>query len=193
MKDRKIAWERWADEILEDDNVDMLEDIDDDEENNDEIMRIEGMIAMPMPMTIRTPLGEYSPVESMSPSNMFDCWICHTNFDITEADKSALDLVEGVEALKIMSRYRFFIGIGKMFSLTEVRPLVEIALGVNKYNVISQLISEISGKKRWAIGIYGDGTCKSITSDSDSDEAYNSKLVDMRISGVINILTSDEV
>jgi hypothetical protein len=55
----------------------------------------------------------------------FDCWIGHTNFDITNKTKQILDQVEGVEVLKIFSRYRFFIGIGKMFDFKDVRSTIE--------------------------------------------------------------------
>ena len=54
-----------------------------------------------------------------------DCWVGHTNFDITPKVKKILDAVEGVEILKICSRYRFFIGVGKMFNFKNVRKEVE--------------------------------------------------------------------
>lgn len=55
----------------------------------------------------------------------FDCWIGHTNFDITPAIKDILNTVPGIELLKICSRYRFFIGIGKMFDFKNVRQQIE--------------------------------------------------------------------
>ena len=55
----------------------------------------------------------------------FDCWMGHTNFDITEDIKNELDSTEGVEVLKICSRYRFFVGIGKMFDFKDVRKIIE--------------------------------------------------------------------
>jgi hypothetical protein len=55
----------------------------------------------------------------------FDCWVGHTNFDITPKVKNILNSVEGVEVLKICSRYRFFIGVGKMFKFKDVRKEVE--------------------------------------------------------------------
>ena len=55
----------------------------------------------------------------------FDCWIAHTNFDITEKIKKTLDNIDGVEILKVMSRYRFFIGVGKMFKFQHVRGTIE--------------------------------------------------------------------
>ena len=55
----------------------------------------------------------------------FDCWVGHTNFDITPDTFNMLNQVEGVELLKIVSRYRFFIGIGKMFKFKNVREDLE--------------------------------------------------------------------
>ena len=58
-------------------------------------------------------------------SSIFDCWVGHTNFNITNEVKNKLDSTEGVELLKICSRYRFFIGIGQMFNFQEVRKNIE--------------------------------------------------------------------
>ena len=58
----------------------------------------------------------------------FDCWIAHTNFNLTENIKDKLDQIEGVEMLKIFSRYRFLIGVGRMFSFSDVRKNIESIL-----------------------------------------------------------------
>lgn len=58
----------------------------------------------------------------------FDCWVGHTNFDITKETRNILNQTEGVELLKVLSRYRFFIGIGKMFDFKEVRKSIENSL-----------------------------------------------------------------
>jgi len=55
----------------------------------------------------------------------FDCWIAHTNFNLTENIKNELDGVEGVELLKVFSRYRFLVGVGRMFDFKEVRREIE--------------------------------------------------------------------
>ena len=39
--------------------------------------------------------------------------------------KDKLNIIPGVEVLKILSRYRFFVGIGKLFDFTEVRKNIE--------------------------------------------------------------------
>ncbi len=55
----------------------------------------------------------------------FDCWIGHTNFNITEEVKDKINKTEGVEILKIYSRYRFFVGVGRMFDFKDVRKNIE--------------------------------------------------------------------
>ena len=64
-------------------------------------------------------------IEDISMLNDFECWMGHTNFDITPEIKNKLDTIKGVELLKICSRYRFFIGIGKMFEFSDVRKEIE--------------------------------------------------------------------
>ena len=64
-------------------------------------------------------------LEDITMLTNFECWMGHTNFDITETIKTTLDKTEGIELLKICSRYRFFIGIGKMFEFKNVRKLIE--------------------------------------------------------------------
>ena len=44
---------------------------------------------------------------------------------ITKKIKDTLNAAEGVEILKINSRYRFFIGVGKMFDFKDVRTNIE--------------------------------------------------------------------
>lgn len=55
----------------------------------------------------------------------YDCWVGHTNFDITKDIQSILDKIDGIEVLKVCSRYRFFIGVGRMFEFKNVRNLIE--------------------------------------------------------------------
>ena len=55
----------------------------------------------------------------------FDCWVGHTNFDITPSVFKTLNKTMGVEVLKVCSRYRFFLGVGKMFDFKEVRKEIE--------------------------------------------------------------------
>lgn len=64
-------------------------------------------------------------IEDMALLSAYECWLGHTTFDITPDIKTQLDKIDGVEMLKICSRYRFFIGIGRMFNFKEVRKQIE--------------------------------------------------------------------
>lgn len=67
-------------------------------------------------------------LDNISMASNFDCWMGHTNFNITQDTLDNLNKMEGVEILKICSRYRFFIGIGRMFDFKEVRQSIEDSL-----------------------------------------------------------------
>lgn len=64
-------------------------------------------------------------IEDITMLSNFDCWMAHTNFDVTNRIKDELNTTEGIELLKVCSRYRFFIGIGKMFKFSDVRKNIE--------------------------------------------------------------------
>ena len=64
-------------------------------------------------------------INEVSMLTNFDCWVGHTNFNLSKKIVSELERIEGVELLRICSRYRFFIGIGKMFDFKAVRKNIE--------------------------------------------------------------------
>lgn len=119
---KTIIAQRIADEDIEEeeildeeDSID-LETYEEDEEESS-VKNILGPSAM-LPLTPQL-------IEDISLISNFDCWIGHTNFDLTHSIKDKLDKIAGVEVLKVWSRYRFFIGIGKMFDFTDVRNNIE--------------------------------------------------------------------
>ena len=68
-------------------------------------------------------------------ASSFDCWLGHTNFNLTEEIKENLNKIDGIEVLKICSRYRFFVGFGKMFDFSDVRKNIENRI-LNKGEII---------------------------------------------------------
>ena len=58
----------------------------------------------------------------------FDCWMGHVNFNLTNEIKKKLSRQDGVEILKVCSRYRFFVGVGRMFNFRDVRQGIEKTL-----------------------------------------------------------------
>lgn len=97
-------------------------DEDEDSDNYEDIMQDKKKFVPPF-----LPLNNQI-IDDISMLTSFDCWIGHTNFDLTPSIKTMLDSIPGIELLKIYSRYRFFIGIGKMFEFTEVRKIIEDSL-----------------------------------------------------------------
>jgi len=83
----------------------------------------EAPLIIPIPVPIPADLAE-----EITLINNFDCWMAHTNFNITTNVKEQINKIDGVEILKIYSRYRFFIGVGSMFSIGDVRVKIEQAL-----------------------------------------------------------------
>ena len=122
---RKIGWQKYEDVIQSEmyspmANIlfdDLASDIDEDEYD-------EGREA-PEQEALFLPKNFYETISLMS---RFDCWIGHTNFNITTSIKNKLNEVDGIEVLNVTSRYRFFIGIGKMFNFSDVRKNIEKAI-----------------------------------------------------------------
>lgn len=135
MKKYKIGWQKYEDVIEQQVSSPAMKNLmknmlmnhstrHDDEEDYeeseiDEIGSDDGSNDMLM-----IPLSEKI-VNELSIASSFDCWMAHTNFDITFNIKDKLNTIPGVEILKIFSRYRFFIGIGKMFNFKDVRSVIE--------------------------------------------------------------------
>lgn len=139
---KKIGWQKYEDVIesqiksplatmlinsfLEEMEVEDLESTEEKEESTNPLM-----MAIPESLS--------SEIQLLT---NFDCWIGHTNFNLTEEIKNHLNRIEGVEVLKICSRYRFFIGIGKMFDFKQVRKDIENKL------MLKETVYVDSGKRK---------------------------------------------
>ena len=91
----------------------------------EELEQMERLIEQDMSQTSEMINIPESLANEISLATNFDCWISHTNFNLTESIKNELDQIEGVEMLKIFSRYRFLIGVGRMFNFSDVRQEIE--------------------------------------------------------------------
>ena len=61
-------------------------------------------------------------------------WIVHTRTDLSRSLYSKIDEIEGIETLDIFSRYRFRIGIGKLFDANKVKHAVQQAVSDHVQN-----------------------------------------------------------
>lgn len=84
------------------------------------------LLSEPTHEVVFTPVGIYYKESPKRPSTMWQCFMCYTDYDI--ATNSYVDIVgnvEGVEALKILGKYTFFVGIGKLFNAEKVRGKID--------------------------------------------------------------------
>jgi hypothetical protein len=137
---KKIGWQKYEDYIekqlscpilqniiqnmIPEEEEDILGEEDDDDEDEsyeDEDNKKDMMSSALHKMLPLTP----QVIDDISMLANFDCWIGHTNFDITPRIKNKLNKMPGIEILKIFSRYRFFVGIGQMFDFQNIRHDIE--------------------------------------------------------------------
>lgn len=75
---------------------------------------------------IREELGldEDEEIHVSRPKNVDECWVGHTNFDVALVAKDIKN-IDGVDAFTQMSRHRFVVGVGKLFTFTDIRKIIE--------------------------------------------------------------------
>tara|TARA_R110002020_G_scaffold216352_1_gene423886 strand:+ start:807 stop:1409 length:603 start_codon:yes stop_codon:yes gene_type:complete len=177
---RKIAWEKWDTDLLEQEMIDDVIETS-DEEDIDLIEEALDLMSK-IPKLVTTPAGVFQMHDKMNVLNQFDCWMGHTNFDITQSVKNKIEKSAGVEMLIIISRYRFFIGVGQLFKLRDVRTNIEQSLIGEQMDedtresvtLIKEMISE---DKYWTIFVSPAGKIEYASTNDEEDESYITKLV----------------
>lgn len=128
--DNQIVWEKWRDPFLGYDENDL--DVD-QEANQNFLNKMHQMIEdeeAPVQnpskgiRVIATPMGIIPYNEYTASGKIFNFWIGHTNFSITEKVADIIEQSDGVETLDIFTRYRFRIAIGKIFEDSEVKKKI---------------------------------------------------------------------
>jgi hypothetical protein len=202
MSDKKIAWEKWDDDLVEEEIVDEFYEINDSKEDEDLNLAMEALEFMSrIPKLVSTPAGMSQLYDKMSVLNQFECWMGHTNFDITKNVQRTLEKTEGVELLVVTSRYKFFLGIGKLFDFRSVRRDIENDLCVSKLKdeldnletdeytqeTVELIRETICMDKYWAIFVRPSGEVKYASTNKEDDERYLRKLLkyekDKEVSG----------
>ena len=121
-EDCLIVWQKWFDPFGEDD-MDSLESHSIEDDEDDDIDEDGYMTDSPSNKPIRaiaTPMGLIPYNENTASSKIFNFWVGHTNFSITQEIGTILESLDGVETLDIFTRYRFRISIGKAFDPPQV-------------------------------------------------------------------------
>lgn len=128
-----IVWEKWVDPFGDDTKESKWTDYDNEidhldyENNNVEDDNYAPIIKIPdKPIKVlATPLGLVPYNEHTASSKIFNFWIGHTNFDISNSIKNIIEKTDGVEILDIFTRYRFRIAVGKCFVDAQVMSSIK--------------------------------------------------------------------
>ena len=186
-KPKQIAWESWnaiAEEMLLPKDI-ILPEINGGESTYGEIEIPPEFLSpemfIPQQRLIYTPLGVYPEDSCMKPSDRWDCWMGHSNFSITNEIADRVELVDGIEALKIMGRYSFFVGVGKLFDIKDVRTDIEKELCIyteqeilsneNTQATVDLVKKQLKTEKYWSILVSPEGEVEYIVSDK-MDKGY---------------------
>ena len=190
MSAKKIAWEKWETEEVPPvehtyragDDEDMMEELEEAQHMlfNKNIFNQFNMVS--------TPVGFFHGDDVNRPDRQFDCWVGHTNFELTHKIKSNIEHIEGVELLSNLSRYRFFIGIGKLFTFNGwdgIRFKIEKAITEGKseegeineetLDIIAEIKNQIKTEKHWTIFVFPNGEYD-YASSNIMDDGYLKKL-----------------
>lgn len=172
MSDKKVAWERWDEDVIEQEIIENFY-----EENYEEDPQIaeEALLFLEkIPHLVSTPMGMYQLHDKMNVMNQFECWMGYTNFDITHSIRDKIEKVEGVELLNVTSRYRFFLGIGKLFNFSDVRLAIEDTLMLDDITkeAVNIIKDNISNDRYWVIFISKTGEILYISTNDEDDEHY---------------------
>lgn len=120
-EDCLIIWQKWFDPFGEDDIDSVTNNFLDNEDDTDEIDDYTDDPPTNKPIrAIATPMGLIPYNENTASSKIFNFWVGHANFSITQDIGSILESIDGVETLDIFTRYRFRISIGKAFDPSRV-------------------------------------------------------------------------
>ena len=186
-KQRKIAWESWNAKVqellLKGDDLSAIEDLlsgahPEDDHHPEEIKFIPAR-----PRVVQTPYGPFFLDSHLKPSDRWECWLAYTNFDVTKGIAKKIEDTDGVEALKILGRYTFFIGVGKLFDVKEVRFEIEnsicdysessdsVQMEPHLNEAINNLKEQVCHSNFWSIFISPEGDVDYVMSDT-LDENY---------------------
>ena len=178
MLEKKLAWEPWDEDSLEQEIVENFYEVNESMDEEDEGLVNDALLFLDrIPSLVTTPMGMYQLHDKMSVINQFDCWTGHTNFNITTSVQEAIEKVDGVELLSIQSRYRFFLGVGKLFSFSDVRVDIEKAICGNALDeetqeTVNMIREDISVDKYWTIFVAKNGEISYTSTNDEDDEDY---------------------
>ena len=188
---RKIVWEHWH-EPENDPIQDFVDSIINDSEFDEDMMDGDQNMMIPMHTHVNTPFGPYPSNDPLRPTEMFDCWIMHANFDIDKSAILHINRAPGVEAAKLMTRYRCCIGVSPLFNIRDVRThLNNVLCGSPDNDLVNSIKSQIQHYQHWVIFKDSSGGIKYHSATTKNDPAYMAKYKSLELTGN-EIIDSDK-
>jgi len=185
---KKISWESMHIDDIEE-NSDIIDEDDIPEEEMDEFVPLAGKL-------INTPMGLFNIDDKYNPLRQFELRIGYTNFDITKDTAEIIEESPGVEAFAVLTRYRFIIGIGKLFTFETVRKSIESKLLDKPLDVGLMEASKNINKNKayWALYQFPNGEVDTL--ETDSKDEYDEKVALYKEAETLSggeLLTSEEL
>jgi hypothetical protein len=124
LKGPVIVWEKWQDPFDNEETqaiLNKLREQHEEEQEENGFHQIKSKEAPEMFRVLMDPNMGLIPVTDLSqPGRTFNFWMGTTNFNLSEELAKVIEETPGVELLDIVTRYRFRIGIGKIFKDSDV-------------------------------------------------------------------------
>jgi hypothetical protein len=167
MKTRKkISWESWNARVV----VDTPEETPKEQTATYEQLeeQVDYLVPFQTTRVIYTPLGPFPEESMLKPSDRWDCWTAHTNFPVTSKILNILNQeIDGIEVLKVMGKYSFFVGIARLFDIRDVRKQIdekicsytenEIFSNDEIEETVNLLKDQLKDNNFWSILVYPEG------------------------------------
>lgn len=128
---------KWINEVEEEE-----EEFFEEEEEEEHQLMLQQFIGNTRAIAV-TPFGSFDINDAFSPLKGFELWLGYTDFSITQEIAQRIEKVEGVELFSLMTRYRFCVGIGKLFSFRDVRRGIEATLNINIEDTLPKAVLEL--------------------------------------------------
>lgn len=176
-KRRKIAWESWnakVEELYAEDETELVQnEPNEDFDNLYDLMPSDIFISQNR--LIQTPIGAYPEDSLLRPMSRWDCWIAHTNFEITSSVLEKIESIEGIEVLKVMGRYSFFVGVARLFDIKDIRKDIEkyicnyteqeILADIDIEKTVNLVKKQLQSSDYWSILVSPEGEVEYISSN----------------------------
>ena len=131
--ERKVVWEKWKDPYSETDEWFPLSKPEKaTEEASFEEIEEEDIFEQPIQQILLSNMGVMPVNNHIDIGKIFNFWTAHTSFSISPNIANRIETVEGVEVLDIYTRYRFRVGIGKLFTDRDVMNAIQQAICTNE-------------------------------------------------------------